>query len=82
MQVLGKAASQRFAAAFAKLSVCLLVELGAHNPLACAIGAGGEKEYARARRLLAQLPAGCLLLADWSSPDKMDRPSAAAWMLV
>ena len=61
---LGKAASRRFSAAFAKLSVCLLVELGAHNPLSCAIGQAGEKEYALARRLLTQLPVGCLLLAD------------------
>ena len=64
VQALGKAASRRFAAAFAKLSVCLLVELGAHNPLAAAIGAKGEKEFALARRLLKQLPSGCLLLAD------------------
>ena len=64
VQALGKAASRRFSAAFAKISVCLLVELGAHNPLACAIGQEGEKEYALARRLLTRLPAGCLLLAD------------------
>ena len=64
VQALGKAASRRFTAAFAKISVCLLVELGAHNPLAAAIGEEGEKEYALARRLLAHLPAGCLLLAD------------------
>ena len=61
---LGKAASRRFAAAFAKISVCLLVELGAHNPLAATIGDAGEKEYVLARRLLGHLPAGCLLLAD------------------
>ena len=64
VQTLGQAASRRFSAAFAKLGVCLLVELGAHNPLACAIGEPGEKEYALARRLLGQLPTGCLLLAD------------------
>ena len=64
VQVLGKAASRRFAAAFAKMSVCLLVELGAHNPLAAAIAPAGRKEYTLARRLLAQLPAGALLLAD------------------
>lgn len=64
VRTLGKAASRRFAAAFAKISVCLLVELGAHNPLGCAIGEAGEKEYTLARRLLARLPAGCLLLAD------------------
>lgn len=64
VEALGKAASRRFAAAFAKISVCLLVELGAHNPLAAAIGETGEREYTLARRLLTQLPAGCLLLAD------------------
>ena len=58
VQTLGKAARRRFSAAFAKLGVCLLVELGAHNPLAAAIGETGEKEYALARRLLAQLPTG------------------------
>ena len=59
-----KAASRRGRAAFAKLGVAVLLELGVHNPLAAAIARKGESELALARRLLAQLPKGALLLAD------------------
>jgi hypothetical protein len=59
-----KAASRRGRAAFAKLGVAVLLELGVHNPLAAAIARKGESELALARRLLAQLPTGILLLAD------------------
>jgi hypothetical protein len=61
---LSKAASRRFQAAFAKVPLCWLVELGTHAPLAAVIGLAQESEWALAHRLLAQLPAGCLLLAD------------------
>jgi len=59
-----KAASRRGRAAFAKLGVAVLLELGVHNPLAAAIARHGESELALARRLLAQLPKDGLLLAD------------------
>lgn len=59
-----KAASRRGRAAFAKLSVAVLLEVGVHNPLAAAIARHGESELALARRLLAQLPKRALLLAD------------------
>jgi hypothetical protein len=61
---LSKAASRRFQAAFAKVPLCWLVELGTHAPLAAVVGLVQESEWALAHRLLAQLPAGCLLLAD------------------
>jgi hypothetical protein len=59
-----KAKSRRGPAAFAKIVTGVLLELGRHNPLAAAIGRQGESEWQLARRLLAQLPAGALLLAD------------------
>jgi hypothetical protein len=61
---LSKAVSRRFQAAFAKVPLCWLVELGTHAPLAAVIGLAQESEWALAHRLLPQLPAGCLLLAD------------------
>lgn len=61
---LSKAVSRRFQAAFAKLPMCWLVELGTHAPLAVVLGLAQESEWALAHRLLPQLPAGCLLLAD------------------
>jgi len=59
-----KAKSRRGRAAFAKMGVAVLLELGLHNPLAAAIARQGESELALARRVLAQLPKGALLLAD------------------
>lgn len=59
-----KAVSRRGRAAFAKLGVAVLLELGVHNPLAAAIARHGESELALARRLFAQLPTRALLLAD------------------
>jgi DDE family transposase len=59
-----KAASRRGRAAFAKIGVAVLLELGLHNPLAAAIARKAESELALARHLLAQLPKGALLLAD------------------
>lgn len=59
-----KAASRRGRAAFAKIGVAVLLELAVHNPLAAAIARQGESELALARRLLAQLPKGAVLLAD------------------
>jgi hypothetical protein len=59
-----KAKSRRGRAAFAKIGVAVLLELGLHNPLAAAIARQGESELALARRVLAQLPKGAVLLAD------------------
>lgn len=59
-----KTRSRRGRAAFARLGVAVLLELGVHNPLAAGIARAGESELALARRLLAQLPKGALLLAD------------------
>jgi hypothetical protein len=59
-----KAKSRRGRAAFAKLTTGVLLEVGLHNPLAAAIGRGGQSEWTLALELLAQLPARALLLAD------------------
>jgi hypothetical protein len=59
-----KAKSRGGYAAFAKITTGVLLELGLHNPLAAAIGRGGQSEWALALELLAQLPAQALLLAD------------------
>ena len=59
-----KAASRRGRAAFVKIGVAVLLELGVHNPLAAAIARKAESELALARRLLAQLPKGAVLLGD------------------
>lgn len=59
-----KARSRRGRAAFAKITVSVLLELGLHNPVAAGIGRQGESKWELARRLLAQLPKGALLLGD------------------
>jgi len=59
-----KARSRRGRAAFAKITVNVLLELGLHNPLAAGIGRDGESEWELARCVLAQLPKRVLLLGD------------------
>jgi hypothetical protein len=59
-----KASSRRAKAAFAKVTACVLLEVGLHNPLAAAIGHGGQSEWQLSIALLMQLAKGCLLLAD------------------
>lgn len=59
-----KAKSRRGRAAFAKLTVDVLLEVGLHNPLAAALGRQGQSEWELAHGLLSQLPKGALLLAD------------------
>ena len=59
-----KSATRRFKAAFAKVGVAVLVELGVHNPIAAAIGPREESEMALSRRLLDRLPEKSLLIAD------------------
>lgn len=63
-QSMPKAASRRFKAAFAKVGVAVLVELGLHNPIAAAIGPKEESEMVLARQLLHRLPEQSLLVAD------------------
>ena len=61
---LSKATARRGRAAWAKLRVVVLLELGLHNPLAAQIGYQGESEVALTRGLVASLTQGMLLLAD------------------
>ena len=59
-----KAATRRGRAAWAKIRVVVLLELGLHNPLAAQVGCQGESEVALARRLVGSVVEGMLLLAD------------------
>jgi hypothetical protein len=59
-----KARSRRGRAAFPKVGVAVMVELGLHNPLAAALGAEGESEMVLAKRVLAAQPEQSLLLLD------------------
>lgn len=61
---MSKAKTRRGVAAFAKVGLGTLVELGTHNPLAAAISVSGESESVLFNRVLAQLPARCLLILD------------------
>ena len=40
-----KATSRRAQAAFGKITACVLLEVGLHNPLAAAIGHSGQSEW-------------------------------------
>jgi putative transposase len=51
-------------AAFAKVGVALLVELGVHNPLAAEVGGNAESEMVLAKKLLDRLPENSLLICD------------------
>ena len=59
-----KARARRRRAAWAKVTVAVLLELGLHNPLAAAIGYQGQSEYVLTQQLLAALTPRSLLLAD------------------
>lgn len=61
---LSKAKTRRHKAAFAKVGVAVLVELGLHNPIAAAIGPKDESEMVLSRQLLDRLPAKSLLISD------------------
>lgn len=61
---MSKSVSRRMKAAFAKVGVAVLVELGLHNPIAAAIGPREESEMALAEQLLDRLPEDSLLIAD------------------
>jgi hypothetical protein len=61
---LPKAASRRFKAAFAKLRVVSLVELGTHAPLAACAGPASEGEQQLAARVWEQVPEHSLVIGD------------------
>jgi hypothetical protein len=63
-QSLFKALSRRHKAAFAKVSVVTVVELGIHNPIAAAVGPKEESEAVLTRQLWSKLPERSLLLLD------------------
>jgi IS4 transposase len=64
LEKMGKAASRRMKAAFAKVEMSVLVELGLHNPVAAAVGLKGEGEWSLCAKLLGSLPKGSLLIVD------------------
>ena len=57
-----KARTRRGRAAFAKLGLCVISELGLHNPVVAAVGL--ESEQVLARRCAPHLPCRSLLLGD------------------
>jgi len=59
-----KARSRRGRAAFPKVGVAVLVELGLHNPLAAALGAKGESEMVLAKQVWAAQPEKSLVISD------------------
>jgi hypothetical protein len=63
-QQMSKARSRRGRAAFPKVGVVVMVELGLHNPLAAALGANGESEMVLAKQVLAAQPEKSLMLND------------------
>lgn len=64
LQQCTKAVSRRLKAAFAKINVSVLLEIGLHNPVAAAIAREQESEWELSMRLIKHLPPRCLLLAD------------------
>lgn len=59
-----KANTRRGCAAFAKIAMSALVELGTHAPLQAAIGLDGESELSLSATLLSNLPPRMLLILD------------------
>jgi hypothetical protein len=59
-----KARSRRGRAAFPKVGVAVMVELGLHNPLAAALGCRGESEMVLARQVRSSQPEKSLMLSD------------------
>ncbi len=59
-----KTRSRRGRAAFPKVGVAVMVELGLHNPLAAALGVKGESEMGLAHQVLSAQPEKSLLLSD------------------
>jgi hypothetical protein len=61
---LPKAASRRFSAAFAKLRLVSVVELGTHAPLAALAAPVSESEQALVQQLWAKIPEHSLVIGD------------------
>ena len=61
---LRKARTRRGRAAFPKVGVAVMVELGLHNPLAAALGANGESEMVLAKQVLSAQPECSLIIND------------------
>jgi hypothetical protein len=61
---LSKATSRRMKAAYAKVTTCVMVELGLRNPIGVAIGPAGESEMALSRQLIEKLPEKSLSIWD------------------
>ena len=59
-----KARTRRGRAAFPKVGVAVMVELGLHNPLAAALGANGESEMVLAKQVLTAQPERSLMIND------------------
>lgn len=77
-----KARTRRGRAAFPRVGVAVMVELGLRNPLAAALGSRGESEMALTKRVLKAQPEKSLLINDRYSgcplllvdlPDEGDR---------
>lgn len=64
LAALPKAASRRLKAAFAKLQIVTLIELGLHNPLAAAVAGAGTGETTLAKRIWKHVPDKSLLIID------------------
>jgi Transposase DDE domain len=77
-QQMRKAKTRRGRAAFPKVGVAVMVELGLHNPLAAALGAGGQSEMVLAKRVLSAQPEKSLLIQDryYGSPELLVSLSA------
>lgn len=61
---MSKAVSRRMKAAFAKINVCVMVELGLRNPIAASIGLKNESEMELGREVLQSMPEESLLIGD------------------
>lgn len=61
---MNKARSRRGRAAFPKVGVAVMVELGLHNPLAAALGPNGESEMVLTKGVVAAQPERSLLIND------------------
>lgn len=65
LQSVPKSQSRRFEAAFAKLGLWTLTELGLHNPIAAAVGWVSENsEMDLAKKVIKHLPDGSLFIGD------------------
>jgi hypothetical protein len=64
LEKMTKCDTRRGKAAFAKMGLGVLVELGSHAPIAAAIGWNGESENALFSKVLGDLPRRCLLILD------------------